>query len=485
MNVHRLLKALVVVLAVPLACSLLATRGRSDWDRRWQAGLWRQFAARRQPVNQRFIARYSLGVLCSDGRTAATLRPCRTYNLLGATTAASLATAGLGLVLLAAIAAGGWLARRRRRVLLRAYQAGLRATVAGVLLLALLQGALAVLTLYLLVGGGWPGSLVFAATSAVLLIVLMLMQAALSVTRPLRLTVVGRRLDLVGQPRLRSVIADIAAPLDAEVPDVLVAGTSPGLFVTEAEVTTLDGPAAGRSIYCSLPLAGILSVDEWRALVAHELAHFGGGDEEATFTVASAGAARGIRALESRARGLRAATILPVLWILRFFAEQSGPPDLAAGVERELAADRAAARLVGSGALASALVKVHVFVPAWAAVRSAMDRAVGEGTQYVSVSELFAEAVWQNSHPERLVGIADRALSHPTDILPPLGARLTALGVDPPAVAASALHTRPDPSAASLFGNLAALERDLSEVEHRLLALGRASYEEGRASAAR
>jgi Zn-dependent protease with chaperone function len=476
MNTHRLLKALAVALAIPLTCAVLSTSARADWDRRWEAGLWRQFAARRHPVNQRIVARYSLAAICSDSRTVATFRPCRTYNLLRAGTTASIATGGLGLLLVAAIVAGGAVARRRRRLLYRMYRAALSLVVAAVALLVVAHAVLGVATLSLALGDSLPGSIVLAVAAGALLVALSASRAAFSLTRPLGFTVIGRRLDMAVQPALRSAIADLADRLGGVVPDAVVAGTTPGLFVTGAEVMTLDGPTSGRVLYCSLPLARILAVDEWRALVAHELAHLAGSDKDASgFLLAAAGVARGVRLLERRAGALRGVAVLPVLWIARLFAGSFSLEDASLNSAREHGADRAAAAVVGPRALASALVKVHVFAPAWATVRGAMDRAVVEGTQYVSVSELFAEVVAANSGPERLVGIAGRSLTHPTDSLPPLGERLATLAVDPPAVAVSALETRPVPAAISLFQAIDGVERDLSEVEHRLLARERAA----------
>jgi hypothetical protein len=169
---------------------------------------------------------------------------------------------------------------------------------------------------------------------------------------------------------------------------------------------------------------------------------------------------------------------LPVVWILSFFLDWFVPVEAAVGRARELRADRTAAAVVGKPATASAVVKAHAFAPAWDVVVTAMARAVAAGTQYENASELFANVVADNTVPERLAGLGAQSLSHPTDSLPPLDVRLAALGVDLPDVAVAALATRPAVPAASLLEHPAALERDLSAAEHRVLALTRAHYDD-------
>ena len=46
-----------------------------------------------------------------------------------------------------------------------------------------------------------------------------------------------------------------------------MAGLDANFFVTEAEVRTPTGPCRGRTLSCSLPLARILTVEEFTAIV--------------------------------------------------------------------------------------------------------------------------------------------------------------------------------------------------------------------------
>ncbi len=475
---HGSIKAITVALAVPLLTAAIALSARSQWDERWQAGLRRQFLMRRQPIDERVVARYSLAALCSDPRTAAGVRPCRAYNSFSTLRSASLAVGGLGLLLLGGIAVAGAACRSRRTRLASVFPVGVHVVIGALVVLVLLHAALAVAGLYLLgeVIERWPGFIVFGIGVAALLAALGTIQVALALARHATTSVVGRAVDEQAQPRLFALVSEVAASVGTEPPRRIVAGLDPGFFVTEARVVCLDGPLSGRVLYLSLPLARILSVEELRAVLAHELAHFRGPDAlfSQRFYPVYAGVLRSVAVLKGQSNGVRGIVALPVLAVLSFFLESFAVAEALTERERELAADHVAAAVSGARVLAAALVKIHAFAPAWDAVCVAMDRAVAEGEQYENASHLFAEVASANAGPERLRGLGIQSLAHPTDRHPSLARRLDALSIDGPEVAAAALDTRPPAPAITLLDDVGALERSLSEIEHSLLALDRA-----------
>jgi Zn-dependent protease with chaperone function len=472
--VSPLTKSLAVVLAVPLLCAVLATSSRTQWDSRWQAGLRREALLRRQWLDAATLRRYSLEALCADPRTAASIRQCRPYAQLSSLARGGLAAAALGLAFLGGLVGVCRVCRSSRGRLARGFRTALHAAVAGVVLLVLLHGVLVLAVLFLVaeVVGRWPLSIFVGIGVVTLVAVFSIIEVALAFTRTAKAGVIGLRLDPLVQPALVARVSELADSLGATAPDTLLAGLSPGLFVTEVPIGFLGGTTSGRALYTSLPLARILSIDEWRALVAHELAHFAGEDLTLArrFYPAYAGALRAVEDLKAHARGLRSLAGWPALSVLSLFmAEIVGPRPLVAA-QREAAADRAAASAVGAATLASALVKAHAFTPAWEVVVTAMTDAVESGTQYVNAGALFEHVARENAGPERLAGLGPLALSHPTDEHPALGARLAALGVSLSDVAAAALATGPAQPAVGLVSGSEEIERRLSEVEHRLLA---------------
>lgn len=478
---HRLVKPLIVLLAVPILTAVIAVSARQQWDDRWQAGLRREFAMRRQRVDERVVARYSLAALCSDGRTAATLRPCRTYNLFSSLVSASVVTGGLGLLMLGAIAAAGYACRVNRSRLPRVFPVGIYAVIAGLVVLVLLHAALAMAGLYLVgeIIERWPSFIVFGIGVAGLLAALAMIQLALSFRRQATASVLGRVLPPGTQPRLWAFIQAVARTAETAPPDRVVAGLGAAFFVTESKVLSLDGPLSGRILYLSLPLARILSVEELRGVLAHELAHFRAGDAgfSQRFYPLFAGVVRAIEGLGRQARGVRALVALPVLAVLSYFLDSFAAAEAAAEREREQAADQVAAAIAGREAYAAALVKIHAFAPAWDAVSAAMERAVSEGEQYVNASELFARVAAASGGPERLRGLGTRSLAHPTDRHPPLARRLEALSIAGAEVASEALATQPSVPAIALLDEFDAIEQSLTRVEHRLLAIGQEQAE--------
>jgi Zn-dependent protease with chaperone function len=472
--VKSLVKALAVVLAVPAICAALALTSRSELDARWQATLRRPFLSRGQMPDERVIARYALGVRCADPWTAAGTRPCRPYNLFTSMADAAAVTAAVGVAFLAAIGAVGAACRSRRARLSHVLRLAVYGIVGGLVVLVLVHGALGVAGVFLLgeVIQRWPVTMVLVLAAATAGATLSMIQLALAVTSHESPSVVARLLSPEDYPGLAAWVGEIAGAVGARVPEHTLAGLRPGVFVSDDAVVHLDGRVDRRTLYFALPLARILSVEELRGLVAHELAHFreGQAEENTRLVRFHAGVKRSVRRLADRALGIRAVTALPALSILSVAMDGFEPAVASAQRDREFAADRAAADLVGSRTLAAALVKAHAFTPGWDAVSAAMDRAVMAGAQYVNASALFAQVTSASAGPERLVGAGALSLPHPTDVHPSVADRLKALGVVPGDVTAAALATQPPHPAVVLVEGYETIERDLSEVEHRIAA---------------
>ncbi len=295
--------------------------------------------------------------------------------------------------------------------------------------------------------------------------------AAFSVMRRPTVTLVGRRVPAGSQPLLEDEVRRAAEAVGAAPPDQVVACLVPSVFVTALNVACLDGVVGGRTLCLSIPLARILTVDELRALLAHEFAHFSSGQEGYTLSVAPfyMGAARAIDRLGRESHGIRTAAVVPPRDVLAFFLDGMGE-GTDPGIAREFEADQRAAAACGGAALASALVKAHAFGPAWHTVVEAMVEAVSVGTQYVNAGQLFRDVVASNGGPERLFGIGRRRADHPTDLHPTLAERLAALNVDLVQAARAALVTQPSAPAVSLWPGYEGVEQGLSAAEQQLIA---------------
>jgi Zn-dependent protease with chaperone function len=472
-----LLKPLAIVLAVPVLVTALGLLGRSDWESRWGSMIVKQLTMQGVRPDARLLARYSLANVCTDRRIGARFLPCRTYNLFSAVIGASALVGGLGLVFLGGLVALGRVCGANRRWRARLFRPSLTFAAVGTACLGLAHGLLAIAAV--VVGAidvfGEPiervsGSLVMVAGTAGVVWALAMVGVAFSLIRRPTISVVGQALDLATEPRLVDVVRQLADAVGAKAPAHIVVCLAPWLFVTEMKVACLDGRLSGRTLCLSLPLLRILSVDEFRAQLAHELAHYSGGEEAVAVGVVPAlsGVSRAMRDLGGRARGIRAAAVAPPVMLMSAFVEAAGgEADL--GGERERAADALAAKVVGREALGSGLVKLAAFGPAWQIVAAMMRHAASWSTQYLNASAVFQEIAASNAGDDRLDGAGAAAQPHPTDRHPALSDRLAALGLDIRDVATAALVTTPPLPAVSLVEGYEAIEQRLSTAEHQMI----------------
>ena len=88
----------------------------------------------------------------------------------------------------------------------------------------------------------------------------------------------GETVDEADAPRLWLRIRELARKLGTAPPGRLVAGIDTNFFVTESPLKVGRQMLAGRTLFVSLPLLRVLDEQEADAVLAHELAHFRGGD---------------------------------------------------------------------------------------------------------------------------------------------------------------------------------------------------------------
>ncbi len=475
---RSLLRPLVMVLAVPVLAAALGLLARSQWDGRWTAGLARQLTVQRARPSDRLLDRYSLASLCSDGRTAARIPWCRTYTFLSSLIQGAAAVGAAGLVFLGGLRLTAHLCRTSRRRMEWLFRPSLVFAASGTALLAMANALVAVAGVAAgsALLSGRPvervsTSLVLVAGTAAVVWTIAVWAIAFNLIRRPTLIIVGHPLAPVAQAPLMDEVKRVADAIGAEAPRNVVACFVPWMAMTEVRVATLSGTLSGRTLCLSLPLCRILSTDEFRALLAHELAHFSKEEESYSRHVVPfyAGVVRALERVKGQSHGIRTLAIAPPTAIVGFFA-YAWHEDAMPGDPREHRADEAAAAFAGADALASALVKAHAFAPAWDAVVEAMMRAVRSGTQYVNASALFHEVVMSHTGPERLQGLGPQSLGHPTDRHPPLAVRLDRLAADRSRLAGSALVTSPESPAIGLVREADALEQRLSAAEHRLIA---------------
>ena len=158
-------------------------------------------------------------------------------------------------------------------------------------------------------------------------------------------------------PAMWAHIRELAANIGAAPPDHLVAGIDTNFFVTEAPLAVGGRLLEGRSLFVSLPLLRVLDRTEADAVLAHELAHFRGGD-----TASSAALGPKLVQYDHYCRMMYAAkvtiSVFYVMSMYRVIFEFALQRDSRG---REFLADSAAAAAVSAAGIVRSLIKIAAY----------------------------------------------------------------------------------------------------------------------------
>jgi len=269
------------------------------------------------------------------------------------------------------------------------------------------------------------------------------------IPRPDRFVAPGPLLSPAEQPRLFGTIEAVAGATGQAMPAEVYLVPDINAWVTQRG--GIMGFGSHRVMGIGLPLLQLLSVAQFRAVLAHEFGHYYGGDTSLGPWIYKTRAAIG-RTLQSLDQSGSILHIL-FLWYGKLFMYITQ----AISRRQEYTADNLAARTVGVRALADGLRIIHggaaAFTPYWqgevAPVLNAGFRPpLVEGfRQFVGQTQI-ADAIARSVEREIAEGQADPYDTHPT-----LRERLAALG-DPPEQRAPA----DDPPALSLLDQTGELE---------------------------
>jgi heat shock protein HtpX len=234
----------------------------------------------------------------------------------------------------------------------------------------------------------------------------------------------GPQIDEGRAPRLFQMVRETAASLDQPEPDEIYLAHDANAAVGQRG--GLLGRGGRRFMIVGLPLLDSLTVAELRAVLAHEFAHYYGGDTKLgpIFFRTYDAIARTVTKLDENDSIWRH----PFRWYGLFFLRRN------AAIRRgeEFAADRNAARVAGGDNLASALRTLSGAAPSWNAYMSTEFLPAIEGERIPPLVDGFhqfrAEQQVQEAEQRALDGEL-AATTEPYDTHPSLGERLHALGV--------------------------------------------------------
>jgi Zn-dependent protease with chaperone function len=222
--------------------------------------------------------------------------------------------------------------------------------------------------------------------------------------------------------RLWRRIRQMAEQLQTSPPRYLIAGIDDNFFVTEAPLTVGDKLLEGRKLFVSLPLLRQLETREADAVLAHELAHFAGGDTKNSAQLWPQLVKYDQYAGSLVEIGHIMHLILPFLYFYRQIFEFALARESRA---REFIADSAAARLVSAQAIARSLIKIG----AYSTYRAQIEEGLFKLDEKLAENLGLAERIRQGLHPWANSGEFSSLMSHahiphPFDTHPPLDERM-------------------------------------------------------------
>lgn len=259
-----------------------------------------------------------------------------------------------------------------------------------------------------------------------------------------KFTASGMLLDRAAQPRLFAELDKIAAALNETLPREVYLIGAPNAFV--ADRGGVMGFGSRRVMGVGLPLLSLLTVSEFRAVLAHEFAHYYGGDTSLGPWVYKTKTSI-VRIFEN----MRSIGDLAHIWvlgtmyllvhtILRFYFEGFLRAINFISRKQEFRADELASIVTGRQNVIDGLRVVHRAGTAWPAFwKGEVAPSLSEGS-LVSLGEGFARFVSvpaiHGAIAKNLATVLEKEKTGPYDTHPPLRERIAAVQklADSPAV---------------------------------------------------
>lgn len=383
---------------------------------------------------------------------------------------AALWTLALGAALLSAALVLGALAFANRGLRYASFVAGWRLMTVSSAVEVVLQSAMLVWLSFWLTAFFWHSYYVkliaiagIAAAAAVFYAVYTLFKKLPSVN-----AIDGELIAEADAPRLWERIRQLAGRVKTAPPDQIVAGIDTNFFVTEAPIEVAGRTLNGRTLFVSIPLLRVLDQSEADAVLAHELAHLGGGD-----TRSSAALGPKLRQFDQYTWKMRSGGLTIVahylLRLYRMIFEFALARD---SREREYKADRVSAGLTAPSAIVQSLIKIS----AYASYRNDVEQKLfAQNRQHdgaLGIARFVADGLPPYASSEAFIETMKTAdVPHPYDSHPPLLERMR--NVDhhvPESVYGAIVATTPQATWADEIETAPAIEQRLwSEYEQRFV----------------
>lgn len=341
-----------------------------------------------------------------------------------------------GLFLLGTIWLAGKISRNDRKALVALFRPGLYLTLFGTSILILAYAGILVATIYfgesMLIDRVHIG-VIIAISLGALVGVLAVGKGVFTFFKKAEIESIGILASPSEAPMLWKLVQEVADIVETEAPTNLILSMDGSFYVTEADVTCLSGKLSGRTLSISLPFLRLLKMQEFKAILSHELGHFKGDDTKygQHFSPIYRGAGTALYDLTySSGNGASQIALLPAIAILSYFFESFSSAESEISRQRELDADLIASKAVSSKDFAIALAKVCTYSEIFNSLCSELPSKIRNKESISNISLAGYDLSKEMSSQISIEQISGVSVSHPLDSHPTLIQRLESIGID-------------------------------------------------------
>jgi Zn-dependent protease with chaperone function len=431
----------LLLFAIPVAGYLFAGYASGARDRQFVAAAEQAFSRNRAmsaELKKEELAYYEAmppSRICAEGPAAHQEMQaaffddvCGDYAQFGWIRAASIGSLGLGIFSLVVMLACAGLAFASRELQYASFVAGWNVLRVASAVQVLAQGFIAVMLSF------W-GTVVLTDRYFVKLIAIVGIAALVAGFKVIvaifarpddTLTVSGEVITREASPALWARVEGLCRRLGTQPPTHIVGGIDDNFFVTEHPVHLVGHQLTGRTLFVSLSLLKRLDKSEADAVLAHEMAHFSGGDTEYSKRTSPLLSRFGtyLGALQQGGLSWPVFSFMLLYWSLVQLALSTSSR------AREIRADRLAADATSPASMASALCRVAAYSSYRARVEANLFNR-NSGHDHLDIGSRVAAGFMDYARGPHLASdLSAQSFPHPFDSHPPLGARLSALGVN-------------------------------------------------------
>ena len=283
-------------------------------------------------------------------------------------------------------------------------------------------------------------------------------------------------------PKLWNHIEKIATKIGAEKPDNIIIGLEPTFYAISAEVNLIgDKTIKGETLFLSLPLMKLFTVEELDGVIGHELGHFKSKDTRysSKFSPVYANLGKSLENLANTTSLYSAIAKLPAIFVLTAMYDSFATNIASISREREFEADKVGCQASTKEGMVYSLAKVVTYSNLWEQTKIENIKRLNNGKISENLSEVFRESALYNIGKrdinETIKEVLPSIIQHPTDSHPPISERYQNLDFDIENLTRDKI-THQGNASNDLIDNVKELEESLTFNEHQFyIALGYAN----------